>query len=334
MFFVAAVDCSSRVLYLPFMAHLKSIYLPSFFIGEGLSGFIPSIIALVQGVGGNPECRNNTFGNGTIAVTPDPLFSVDIFFYVMGFLTFTSFVAFVFLNRHSVVGKSLTESEPAVMSLQKFEEESGGTGPFYQSTRWSEQEPDAVCLNRRGDDSRILSSRKSRPLTVMDKSPPKSGLSVGEVSYLLILQTVICGLANGVFPSIQSYSCLPYGNETYHWTVTLSNMANPGVCFLMFCLPKPNKFAVTGTAILGLGVSAYVMQTAVLSPNPPLLGTLTGEILLVGPALDNKLSFAFIFYADFFFIKKNLTELISLFRYHRGFYLWDFSPTPRSPFQP
>jgi len=34
-------------------------------IGEGLSGFVPAIAALIQGVGGNPECRNVTDGNTT-----------------------------------------------------------------------------------------------------------------------------------------------------------------------------------------------------------------------------------------------------------------------------
>ena len=30
------------------------------FIGEGMSGFIPSLAALAQGVSGNPECSNGT----------------------------------------------------------------------------------------------------------------------------------------------------------------------------------------------------------------------------------------------------------------------------------
>lgn len=274
VFFLAAVDCSSRVLYLPFMARLQSMYLPSFFIGEGLSGFIPSILALIQGVGGNPECRNNTFGNGTIAVTPDPVFSVPVFFYFMALFSAVSFVAFIVLNQNSVVSKSL--AEPMGKSFQNNE----GTSrkePFYQSTQWSEQETETAFLDR--DDPNNQSSRKIRPITQVPAI--ESNRSAGELSYLLVLQTVICGLANGVFPSIQSYSCLPYGNETYHWAVTLSNMANPGVCFLMFCLPKPDKLSVTLSALIGLGVSSYVMQTAVLSPNPPLVGTSEGELLLV-----------------------------------------------------
>ncbi|XP_074601993.1 solute carrier family 52, riboflavin transporter, member 3-A-like [Brevipalpus obovatus] len=48
--FLAMVDCTSSVLYLPYMANFKSKYLMAFFIGEGLSGFLPSMIALFQGL--------------------------------------------------------------------------------------------------------------------------------------------------------------------------------------------------------------------------------------------------------------------------------------------
>ena len=49
----------------------------SYLVGEGLSGFVPAIAALIQGVGGNPECKNVTKilpdGNVTVVselVTP------------------------------------------------------------------------------------------------------------------------------------------------------------------------------------------------------------------------------------------------------------------------
>ena len=49
VFFLSLVDCTSSVLFLPFMAIFRDIYLNSYLIGEGLSGFIPSIVALAQG---------------------------------------------------------------------------------------------------------------------------------------------------------------------------------------------------------------------------------------------------------------------------------------------
>ncbi len=47
---LAVVDCTTSVLYQPFMAHFKSKYLLSLLIGEGLSGLIPGIIAIIQGI--------------------------------------------------------------------------------------------------------------------------------------------------------------------------------------------------------------------------------------------------------------------------------------------
>jgi hypothetical protein len=49
--------------FLPYFALsfvFRETYLNSYLIGEGLSGFVPAIAALIQGVGGNPECRNVT----------------------------------------------------------------------------------------------------------------------------------------------------------------------------------------------------------------------------------------------------------------------------------
>ena len=67
VFFLSLVDCTSSVLFLPFMGIFKDIYLNSYLVGEGLSGFVPSIAALIQGVGGNPYCENVTitYANGT-----------------------------------------------------------------------------------------------------------------------------------------------------------------------------------------------------------------------------------------------------------------------------
>jgi riboflavin transporter 2 len=44
---------------------------------------------------------------------------------------------------------------------------------------------------------------------------------------LLSVQALVCLLSNGALPSVQTYSCLPYGNTVYHLAVTLNSMANP-----------------------------------------------------------------------------------------------------------
>ncbi|KAL7883784.1 hypothetical protein SRHO_G00014420, partial [Serrasalmus rhombeus] len=58
-FFISIVDCTSSVTFLPFMMQLKPEYLTTYYIGEGLSGLVPAIVALIQGVG-VMHCVNGT----------------------------------------------------------------------------------------------------------------------------------------------------------------------------------------------------------------------------------------------------------------------------------
>lgn len=50
-FFNALVGCFSSILFMPYLRNFNIKFLTSYFIGEGLSGVLPSIIALIQGIG-------------------------------------------------------------------------------------------------------------------------------------------------------------------------------------------------------------------------------------------------------------------------------------------
>nr|XP_058895136.1 solute carrier family 52, riboflavin transporter, member 3 isoform X2 [Kogia breviceps] len=67
-FFLALVDCTSSVTFLPFMSKLPTHYLTTFFVGEGLSGLLPALVALAQG-SGLTTCVNVTETSDT---TPIP----------------------------------------------------------------------------------------------------------------------------------------------------------------------------------------------------------------------------------------------------------------------
>ena len=62
-------------------------FLQSYFFGEGLSGFIPAIAGIIQGVG-KIAC------NGTIAEEIPPLYDVEGFFIILAVLCFISLLAF------------------------------------------------------------------------------------------------------------------------------------------------------------------------------------------------------------------------------------------------
>lgn len=217
------VDCSSRVLYLPFMSKFKEIYLTSFFIGEGLSGFVPSIFAIIQGVGGNPECRlvNETTVDDTViwkyeAYTKPPRFSIEVFFYFLLAIVLASAVAFHLLNYESVVEKALAILNRQSVTSEIYYSRSRLNSidrpqTFYQSTsptisleKLAHLDPDGIdqsTLKEKqiennnsiiiGENAQTDYSREARVL-------PKS-LFV----YVLVIQLFACMFSNGVFPSIQ-----------------------------------------------------------------------------------------------------------------------------------
>lgn len=48
-FIIGSINISSEVIYMPYMIEFKSVYLPAYFIGVGLSACIPSLASIVQG---------------------------------------------------------------------------------------------------------------------------------------------------------------------------------------------------------------------------------------------------------------------------------------------
>lgn len=49
MFFMALVNATSNVLFMPYMATFHPTYLTAYFVGMGLSSLIPSVFSLIQG---------------------------------------------------------------------------------------------------------------------------------------------------------------------------------------------------------------------------------------------------------------------------------------------
>lgn len=97
----------------------------------------------------------------------------------------------------------------------------------------------------------------------------------------LIIQASASALANGLFPAIQSYSCLPYGNIAYHLAINLGSMANPIACYILFFITFTSLHAMFLMALPALIVAVYIFVTATMSPAPPLVGTHSGEALVV-----------------------------------------------------
>lgn len=228
-FLVSLVGCTSTVLFYPHMRHFRDIYLVTYLVGEGLSGFIPSILALVQGIGGEPECLPSADNSTLIPHYPLPGFNSTVFLLLLGMLSAISLISFTLINNWKAF-----KSEKIV--------------------------PTADTNEERVEQSSVMSMRWM---------------------LVLLLMAVMNALYNGLMPSIQSYSCMPYGTKTYHLAVTLSAMANPSACLAgVWLRPLPGKFL---GAVLAVSTAplVYIVTTAVLSPTPPLQHRVVGEALVV-----------------------------------------------------
>ncbi|XP_076284224.1 solute carrier family 52, riboflavin transporter, member 3-A [Lasioglossum baleicum] len=256
-FFNALVGCFSSVLFMPYLRNFNKNYLISFFIGEGLSGVLPSIVALLQGVADTSECiasNNNT----TDPTRPSLKFSSNDYFLFIFIVLFLSLTSFIILEYSSLV----------------------------QSTKDHDKSDNTISDETRISIPNESNNRKDYPLTEPKENSElydnnDKGLVTRTRCYLFILLTVCCFFSNGFFPGIQSYSCLPYGDIAYKLSVTFAQFANPLVCLLAYWFIVSDVKSITYLTMICSAIGSYVIYLALMSPSPPLQDTTLGVCLVV-----------------------------------------------------
>jgi len=223
-FFLATVDCTSSVTFLPFMMRLQPRYLTTYYIGEGLSGLLPALVALIQGVGvvnciNGTRSLDHTLNSSDSSVTFDlqaqyqpANFSAEVFFFFLSAMMLVCLAAFLLLNYH-----------PSVARERPVGYTDRGKDKSQRDRKWAEQKPMI-------DPYRAASQK------------PRSGFGTGsyswtQVFYIFAILAWTNALTNVVLPSVQSYSCLPYGNNVYHLSATMAAVANPLACFVAMFFP-------------------------------------------------------------------------------------------------
>ncbi|XP_073668752.1 solute carrier family 52, riboflavin transporter, member 2 isoform X2 [Paramisgurnus dabryanus] len=251
-FILSFVCCTSTVTFLPFMYRYPPEYIRTFFIGQGLSALFPCVVALGQGVG-KLECVETP--NGTKPVHFDENFPAQNFFWFLSVMLAVSALCFLALRYRVVTQAATKEARKKELETFKTEEE---THPL-----------------RNGD------TPVSEEQVEVEKNTSFVSFWTSRNIFLLLLLGISNALTNGVLPSVQGFTCLPYGTMTFHLSVVLGNIANPVACFVaMFVLLRSS--VGLGMMSLGGGVfAAYLMALAAKSPCPPLLESQSGIILVV-----------------------------------------------------
>ncbi|XP_067416260.1 riboflavin transporter 2-like [Emydura macquarii macquarii] len=258
LFFLSLADCTSSVTFLPFMRRFRARYLTTYFVGEGLSGLVPGLLALAQGVG-VARCVNGSLaGNasGLQAEYQPARFSTRLFFLFLGGMMGLCLAAFVLLNHLPAA-----RQERAKERFQAQARAEAGSGL-------------RAVVEERPMIGPAQSGRLQRGFGAGTYSWP-------QVASIFLLLAWVNALTNAVLPAVQSYSCLPYGNAAYHLAATLAAMANPLACFVGMFLPRRCLLTLGLLSAAGSGFGCYIMAIAVLSPCPPLLHSHAGVALIV-----------------------------------------------------
>lgn len=229
-FFIAFVGCTSSVLFIPSLSQYSDIYLVTYMVGEGISGFVPSLIAIVQGIG-TTMCHT-VFRNGktiTEKSVTNAYFSSELFFVIIGIIMCTSTLSYLCLEYLPTCKKEKIQIKP-------------------DSTEVHDN------INNVNHRSIVL---------------------------LLVIQCIIAFFSNGLLPSFQSYSCLPYGYLAYYLATNLSNIANPVACFIAFYTNRTSTTVIYMLCGICIVSTMYTLMTAFTSPSPPLYNTTIGIIIIV-----------------------------------------------------
>ena len=174
-------------------------------------------------------------------------FSVEVFFSVMAALMLASLIAFCVL-----VWSSAFDSE----RCSKGDKEEIGEEE-------EEEEEDSGELSMKE-----LEKKKGIEKEEVSFHPLEAETSLSPSSFksLLALQCFVCFVSNGALPSVQTYSCLPFGNAVYHLSVALHAMANPAAASAAYFFSARRPRDAFAAAAAGGVFAAFIMATALASP--------------------------------------------------------------------
>ncbi|CAF1093105.1 unnamed protein product [Didymodactylos carnosus] len=248
-FFLSMLDCSSTVIYSDYMKHFRAYYLNAMFFGESLTCFIPTIIAIVQGVGGEIVCQNVTLSDNSTALAPtysQPRFSVSVYFFILTVVIMCSLCAFIIL-RWSPVTK-IADASVQDDEIQLFPDVAQDTPTMEQNV--IRQTPGVHFVLLKND-----------------------------YHYVLLLTGINAFVFIGCLPSMITYSLLPYGQRAFYYGSILAPLAYPFACFINMFI-KLNLKGILFLSLINIINSLFIMYIAFTSPCPVLHDTKTGALLL------------------------------------------------------
>lgn len=289
----------------------------AFFIGAGMSGLIPSLLALIQGTGKETQCYETIYYDNSSGVNVSetyseqlqPTFSVSVFFVCLSVLITCSGVAFLLLNVLDIAKREYASDaeEELIKKSESKNEVAAKNDSVIELTSYNKISDCSISNNVSRTEELTKQNLYSNCNNVAkEQNAPTNNLTTNDViceaenesddvlfqkyvrnisscgfAWLYFMQAWVCSLMMGVLPSVGSYSALAYSRQAYHLSVTLSTVANPVACFIPFWIAARNISSLTYLVLVGSAVSGYILSLAVLSPEPFLVDSAAGDALCI-----------------------------------------------------
>lgn len=291
-FFLSLVDCTSSVVFIPFMTYFPELYLSALYIGEGLSGVLPTILSLIQGSVKN-DLKCNSSGFYTDYQYLGISYSLSIYFLALSAMMAICGISFVMIISLPLVHRQMIHNGMTIRP------------GFTQSNQHIETNNEDIenniellkmhrCCQCTVPQEQSLAY--DRVLPHPQKNTPEDSLAIVKESYfslrkiakimyqqsvLYVCLGMLSMLSNGALGSISSFAFLPYGNSVYHVAVNLGLLATPIMSMFFLIIPSKSKVVTAMITAISILLGIYIIDNAVLYPTPLLYKSLIGKMLIV-----------------------------------------------------
>ena len=300
-FFLALVDCTSSLVFIPFMKHFPAVYISALYMGEGMSGVLPSVVALSQGfVNDSIDCTDRYVGVENLGIH----FSPNIYFVFLAAMTvfcglaFSAIITLPAVRRQMIptsMSLGIREKSPIASpthsgSVKLVEESRNSEDEMTESREVRQRYENGTNIDR----SPLLFASSNEVTEAVNRHHSKLPACCSRSGYLRQLLLVVwnnrllltCMLilnfvSNGSLTSISAFVFRPYGNTVFTVAINVGILVTPfaTLCYVVFSHKSKLLIAVLTSIASILGV--FFLVVAILSPNPPLKEHIAGNIIIV-----------------------------------------------------
>ena len=292
VFFLALVDCSSSVVFVPFMKHYPAVYISALYIGEGLSGVLPSVLALVQGSVNDSihSCPSQFDKEPELGIR----FTTGVYFILLAVMITACGVGFLSILLLPQPRKEMKKAERLVIEDDAVSTDSASLHStngvrdsriVEDNQSYSDKEP---LMNSTEEDSthkvkpiRRFHTTPNPPPVVPPLSLWRQVLRVLWSNFsLLVCVFIVNFLNNGALSSVSSFAFSAYGNRVFHLAVNFGLLANPAATLLYAVIPVRSPLVSVFLTAIAVVFGVYIVTIAAMVHNPPILGMVGGVVIV------------------------------------------------------